>query len=462
MSSPTGPLEVPDQGLAPTPRVASLRNNSAARLASDLLGVVFALVAATVAARLLGPAGKGYYSSLLLLGGLFIQCFGAGLGEAAIVLAGRGQATLPRAVSGTMVAILPLSVVAGLLFWVTATTVLHTTDPQGGAAVLLGSVLVTLNTCYTTIVSFLVARERVVAVAVLAILSNGSATVALWLLLGVGGGHVGLAVLGAVLGAAAGLVATMVVLRRAHISLRPALARDYLPAAFRLGVALQVSNLLVLLTARLDLILVYRFSGATAAGGYSIALTIGALVGSAPIAVSYAAFPRLATLDDRDARLLTLQVFRIGMAAAISAWVVLSVASPFVIPLVFGRAYTPAIVPTLILVPAGVLWSGQWLLCRASAARGVPRPLLVSFAVSFLTMVGLDLVLIGPFGAVGAAIAATVSPALGLAIAVRYYQGDGWELSGFVPRAHDFVDFVETARGILTRGRPAVSGVSQD
>jgi O-antigen/teichoic acid export membrane protein len=217
-----------------------------------------------------------------------------------------------------------------------------------------------------------------------------------------------------------------------------------------------VSNLLVLLTARLDLILVFRFSGATEAGGYSVALTIGALVGSAPIAVSYASFPRLATLQDAPARLLTLQVFRIGIAAAISAAALLGAVSPFVIPLIFGRAYRPAIAPTLFLVPAGVLWSGQWLLCRASAARGVPRPLLVSFATSFLSMVALDLILIGPYGAVGAAVAATVSPALGLAVAVRYYRADGWNLAGFVPRRQDFVDFVRAARAMLTRGRPAV------
>jgi Na+-driven multidrug efflux pump len=80
----------------------------------------------------------------------------------------------------------------------------------------------------------------------------------------------------------------------------------------------------------------------------------------------------------------------------------------------------------------------------------------VSFATSFLSMVALDLILIGPYGALGAAVAATVSPALGLAVAVRYYRADGWHLAGFVPRRQDFVDFVRAARAMLTRGRPAV------
>lgn len=449
MQSSSGPLD--PAGPATGPGLPSLRQNSLARLVADLLGIGFALVAATVAARLLGPSGKGYYSSLLLLAGLMIQIFGAGLGEAAIVLAGRGQASLAQAVSGTVFALIPLSIAGALVFWVTATTLLETDDPQRGTAVLLGAALVVLNTSYSTVISFLLARERVVALAVLSVAANGSATFALWYLLAVRDGGMGAAILAAVVGGAVGLSGTVVVLARAGITLRPRLVHTYLPAAFRLGVALQVSNLLVLLTARLDLLLVFRLSGATEAGAYSVALTIGALVGSAPIAVSYASFPRLATLQGDEAGSLTRQVVRVGMAAAITTGVVLALISPAVIPLVFGSEYAPAVGPALILIPAGVLWSGQWLLCRAAAARGVPRPLLVSFSASFVAMLVLDLILIGPFGAEGAAVAAAVAPALGVALAMRHYQGMGEDLVGFLPRPADFVAFVTTVQGMLIR-----------
>ena len=453
MQTPSGPLD--PSGASPAPVLPSLRQNSMARLVADLLGVGFAFVAATIAARLLGPAGKGYYSSLLLLAGLVIQLFGAGLGEAAIVISGRGKATLDTAVSGTVFALIPLSLAAGLVFWVVATAALETTDAQRGMAVALGSLLVVLTTGYTTIVAFLVARERLVAVAALSVAGTGGTTLALWFFLAVRDGGMGAAILASVLGAAVGLAGTLILLRRASLPLRPRLTRDYLPAAFRLGVALQVSNLLVLLTARLDLLLVYRLGDAAEAGGYSVALTIGALVGSAPIAVSYASFPRLATLGEEEAAALTRQVVRVGMAAAVFAGTVLAATAPVLIPVAFGSAYSPAVVPTLILVPAGILWSGQWLLCRAAAARGVPRPLLVSFAVSFLTMLVLDLLLIGPFGAEGAAVAAAVAPALGLAIALGYYQRGGDKVRGFVPRPADFVAFLTTVRAMVTRGRPA-------
>ena len=451
MQTPSG---LPDPaGPVPDPALPSLRRNSLARLVADLLGIGFALVAATVAARLLGPAGKGYYSSLLLLGGVTIQVFGAGLGEAAIVLAGRGRVSLNEAASATVWAILPLGLAGGALFWAVSTALLESTDPERGVAVALGSLLVVLNTAYTTVVSFLVARERVAAVAALSVASTGSATFALWLLLGVRGGGVGTAVLAAVLGAVVGLGGTVALLLRASVSLRPRLSRAYLRLAVRLGVALQVSNLLVLLTARLDLLLVYRLSGATEAGAYSVALTVGALVGSVPIAVSYATFPRLAAVDEEQGRALTRQVVRVGLAAAITAGAALALVSPFVIPVAFGSEYSPAIVPTLILVPAGVLWSGQWLLCRAAAARGFPRPLLVSFGVSFLAMLALDLVLIGPFGGEGAAAAAAVAPAVGLLVALGYYRKLGEDMRGFLPRPADFVAFVTTLTEMVARAR---------
>jgi O-antigen/teichoic acid export membrane protein len=421
-----------------------------ARLLADLLGIAFAVASATVAARFLGLAGKGYYSSLLLLAGVFIQLSGAGLGEAAIVLAGRGQASLAVAVSATVFAVVPLSVTGGLAFWATSTALLRTTDPRAGLAVILASVVVALNTFYSTIVWFLVAREKVVRVAVLSIVSTGSAAAALWFLLAVRGQGVAGGILAGVIGAVVGLGGALTLLRGASVSLRPSLARDYLRAAFRLGLALQVSNLLVLFAARLDLILVYRLRGPSIAGAYSVALTIGALVGCAPMAASYAAFPRLASVDEEQSRVLTLQVFRLGMAIAILTGAALALVSPYVIPLAFGEQYRSAVGPTLILIPGGVFWSGQWLLCRAAAARGAPRQLLVSFAASLVTMIGLDLVLIGPFGGAGAAVAATTSAMTGFVVAFGYRHRAGWDLGGFVPRLADLRSLLTTLRRSAT------------
>jgi len=438
---------------APSP---SLRHNSFARLAADLVGLVFALIGATITARLLGPAGKGYYSSLILLGGLILQIFSAGLGEAAIVLSGNGRASLQDAASATAAAILPLAVAAGGVFVVSA-GILLPNDSDGLNTVLLAGGMVAVNVIYNTCVCFLVAKERVIPVAAIAVLATGLSTALLWLFLvpldlGTPG-----AMLGGILGSAVAVCTTLFLLLRSGLSPRPRVLPSYLKAAARFGAALQFSNLLVQLTARLDLVLVYRLSTPAQAGSYSIALTLGALVGSVPLALAYAAFPRLAVVDDDEARALTAQVFRMGVTSAVIAACGLALVTPVAIPFVFGSAYTSAIGPTLLLIPAGVLWSGQWLLCRAAAARGTPRPLLVSFAVSFAVMVSLDFPLIPHLGANGAALASLLASAIGLVVAVAHYRRQGWDGTAFVPRGQDVRALVAYLRGLVSPHRAVPS-----
>lgn len=433
----------------------SLRTNSAARLVADLLGIVLALVAATITARLLGPAEKGYYSSLVLLGGLFVQLFSAGLGEAAIVLSGRRRTTLQDAVSGTTAAVVPLSLVAFAVFFLSATSLLPSADGDTGPAPLIASLMVGVTVLYTTSVSFLVAREKLVAVAALAVLSNGLTTLLLLPLVGALDMGTSGALLAGVVGSAVALAITIDLVRRSGISLRPRRVNGYLAAAVRFGAALQFSNLLVLMTARLDLVLVYRLSTPREAGSYSVALTIGALVGAVPMALSYASFPRLAVVEEGEARELTGTVFRIGMVAAIAGAAVLGAVTPLAVPLLFGRPYMEAIGPTLLLVPGGVLWSAQWLLCRAAAARGAPGALLVSFGLTFCAMVALDIVLIPELGAIGAGIASLVAPCLGLAVTVGFYRRAGVDWRGFIPRPNDVAVLARTLRQMVPGGRPA-------
>ena len=458
----TGPVALPPPISAegpPAPNLPSLRHNSLARLAADLLALVFALVAATITARVLGPAGKGYYSSLVLLGGLLLQVFSAGLGEAAIVLVGRGRASLQDAASATTAAIVPLCLAAAGFLYLTARVVLPH-RPGGSATLLLASAVVAVNVLYNTGASFLVAKEKVIPVAGVAILAAVLSTAMLWIFLipadlGIAG-----AMLAGILSSAVAVVTTMWLLVRSGLSLRPRFTPGYLRSAARFGAALQFSNLLVQLTARLDLVLVYRLSTPADAGDYSIALTVGALVGVVPLALAYAAFPRLALVDDREARALTAQVFRMGITAAVVVASLLAVVTPVAVPLVFGQRYAGAIGPTLLLIPAGVLWSGQWLLCRAAAARGEPRTLLISFAVSFGIMVAADFVLIEPFGGAGAGLASVVASGVGLLLSVDHYRRRDWDGRDFVPRWQDVRSLATYVRGMVSPARRSAAAGS--
>jgi O-antigen/teichoic acid export membrane protein len=438
-------------------RRPSFRNNFAARFTADVYGLVTSLAAATITARALGPSGRGFYASLVLLCVLFVQLFNAGLGEAAVVLPGRGSTDARSAVAATTTVIGPLSIAGAVAFMVTAALVLDPDTSNERLALVLGGVLVLLNTVATTISWFLVSRERLVAIAVLTMISATLSTLALFLLVGVADLGIAGAIVAAILGCLLLLVPMSALIRREGISLKPSWDGAYLRSAARFGMAVQVSNLLVQMTGRLDLILVYRILDSAAAGRYSIGLTIGTLVGSVPTAIAFASFPRLPTLSNAEAQALTTQLFRIGVSSAIACGAVLAVATPVLLTLVFGDDYRGAIGPTMVLIPGGILWSGQWILGRAAAARNDTKPLVVSFSASFVSMILLDVALVEPFGVMGAAAASLIASAVGFVIALLYYRRSGWRFRDLVPRFADLRAMLTVVAQMLRalRRRPA-------
>jgi O-antigen/teichoic acid export membrane protein len=387
----------------------SLARDSGARLAADAFALVASLVTATVTARALGPAGKGYYASLTLLATVLVAVCDVGIGDALIVLTGRGRASLTDAVSSTVRALLVLVPAGAVAFLLAGALLFDAGGADDRLTLLLGAALVATGICYSTLVSVPLAMQRVMTASGLSALAAGAAAAAALVLVAALGLGVEGAVLAALVGTAAALAATLAGLRAGRVSLRPRRARGYLGQAVRLGVPFQLSNLLVVAAARLDLLLVFKLSGAAAAGRYSVALTVGALVSAVPTALAYAAFPRLPRL------------LRTGVGAALAAAAVLAAVTPIVVPALFGQSFAAAVTPALVLLAAGVLYSAQWLLARAWSARGAPQALFVSFAASFVVMVALDFALIPGRGATGAALAALAASAAGAAVVGAYH-----------------------------------------
>jgi O-antigen/teichoic acid export membrane protein len=381
---------------------------------------------------------------------LFVQLFNAGLGEAVIVMVGKGRAVLQTAVSATVAALFPVAVVGTVLFLLTGWLVLDVETSNDVLALMVSGASVLLNIFSSTLAWLLVSRERIVLHAFILIVSATTTTAAIYVLVVlVHWGTFG-AMLASLLGAGLTLIWLHRSLAREGISFLPAWNWTYLRAAARLGAAVQLSNLLVQMAGRLDLIFVYRIDGSAAAGLYSVSLTLGMLVGSVPMAIAFASFPRLARMEvEEEAQHLVASLFRSGAAASAFFALGLGLASPLVLPLVFGDEYRGAVAPTLLLVPAGVLWSGQWILCRSAMARGEPRPLAVSFTASFVAMVALDLALIGSHGIFGAALASFSSSAVGFIVAVAYYIAARRDWRLLVPRFGDAMLMVRTVRQML-------------
>jgi O-antigen/teichoic acid export membrane protein len=434
------------------PQPAGLMKNSVARFASDGTGLILGTISAIVTARVLGPSDKGTLAVLTFVTLLAIQCCTLGLGDAAVVRVGQGKASAQRALSSSLAIVFASSLVGALV--VLGYSALQI--PLGGdhvrAAVATACATVVVATVSQILVYIVYATQRIMAVTILtiamAVITTSGVLLFCWILdLGVFGG-----VLASLVAAAAGLACATVLLLRANVIPRPRLDLSYLRPALSFGLRAQLANVLAYSSARVDLLLVYAIAGRTQAGYYSVALTLGTITGFVAIALSYASFPRMTRMDEADALRLTTQLTRAGFAVGVVLGVGLSVALFGLIPLLLGSAYDGALWPAIVLLFGNVLWGGQWMLSRAIAARGDATLLLRSFGLNLAVMVVSDLILIPPFGALGAAIGSVLAPAAGLALCLWIYRGMGVSVGQLIPRPAD----LRAVQDAIRRGARAV------
>ena len=265
----------------------------------------------------------------------------------------------------------------------------------------------------------------------------------------------GFGVVGAVLAILLGAIAQAGLLfarsMRMGLSLRPTYDPAFLREAVPYGLRVLGSDALGVLAGRLDLLLVYLIASHAAAGQYSIALTIAGLVGLAPFALAYVTFQRIAVQSDADALELVARSCRSALVLATLTAIALAAIAVPLIPLVFGRAYSPAMVPALLLLVGSLPWSVQWILSRAAAAHANPTLTARSSGVTVIVMVGMDAALVPLIGIDGAGVGWCVAASAGLLVCTVHYGriGGARRLKTFVPTARDISETAIGIRGLL-------------
>jgi O-antigen/teichoic acid export membrane protein len=430
-----------------TAEVASSRlgRDSVARVLADATTVLVGLVAGVVTARTLGPAGKGTYATLSFLADTAGGCAAIGLGEVVVVMIARqGRRVQDVLSSAVALSLLTSLVVAGLFVALPPLFM----DADGIVpAVLFGAVTIACVAVMTPIAGVVVASGRVVQACVASAVGPIVTTIAIIVLLAVADLGLPAAMSAGAVGALASLLVFGTRLPKIGVSARPAFAGTALRDMARFGVAIQAGVMLQALSARVDLLMIYWLETGADAGQYSIALTFAMMVAAIPRAIAYAAFARLSRHEPDDSRALLIRSTRVALACAVVLALVLAAAAPVVVPAVFGEEFRPAVKPVLVILVGGLLAGVQWSIARGRAAQGESRALVLSFAASTVTMLLFDLVLIPPFGVVGAAIAAGIGPAVGCAVCLRPTTGIGRiRISELIPRRADLAVVLRAAK----------------
>jgi O-antigen/teichoic acid export membrane protein len=175
------------------------------------------------------------------------------------------------------------------------------------------------------------------------------------------------------------------------------------------GFRAQVGGVIMLMNLRLDFILVQLMAGPVVLGIYAISSKFAELVKVLSLALNYVLYPQFAREGAVKAAATARRLLLKSVMVTASVAVLLAVTAPFVIPFAYGSQFAAAVGPAQILLiglaadgAAGVLTGFLY---------GVGRPGLNSWAMGagLVVTVVLDLLLIPPLGASGAAIASSVA-----------------------------------------------------
>ncbi len=221
------------------------------------------------------------------------------------------------------------------------------------------------------------------------------------------------------------------------------------------GFKFHISILAGAIIFRADLLVVNHFRGAVEAGVYSVATQFALLLMLLPAVIATLLFPRITA--EQDARGETTCLVTRYTAFIMLFCCLAAVPFSFLLPLLYGAAFSDATGLMLILLPGVYLVGLESVLVQHFNALGLPRIIPVYWVVTLLANLLLVFALVPRFGPQGAAIASTLSYAMIFGLVALYFQATtGRSLSDvFILRRSEvqqllnLSSIVATARGSL-------------
>lgn len=193
--------------------------------------------------------------------------------------------------------------------------------------------------------------------------------------------------------------------------LKPKLQPDWalFKETFSYSTKAHLGNFAGLFNSRLDGWLVIVFLSAVEVGWYSVAVTVSFVAMSVTNSLSYVLFPRVAEQGHKQGRELVLKAVAANTLVQLLLCLLIGLASPIGIPIVFGASFSNTVLPVEILL-VGILFESSAVVI-ISGLRGLGYPLsgTISEVISLVATVGFLAIFLPLFGYVGAAIGSTLA-----------------------------------------------------
>jgi len=236
---------------------------------------------------------------------------------------------------------------------------------------------------------------------------------------------------------------------RSKVSLHIVFNDQALKRSLVYGVALYTGLAINTLHFRLDQFIVNSMLGPSDLGYYALAVRIAELVWLLDYVVVTASLYRVTSATRAEAIVITQRSLRLVAVLVIIPTVAIFALAPVLLPIMFGEAFQPSILPLWLLLPGIVSWSlARSLSPFISYQCGKPWYNTMGAVVAFAANLGANVILIPKLGVAGAALASSISYALNLAIiaSIFFRLSDARFLETFLPRREDIALVINIAK----------------
>ncbi|MFN8223541.1 MAG: oligosaccharide flippase family protein [Gaiellales bacterium] len=435
---------------APEPPARSLASATGILFVSRLVANAGYFVAVWILARSLGPEGRGAVAFVTVSALVASAIAAFGVPSAITVLAQRDPDRRAALLSGAVTFTLVVGLVVGASAF--GGMVALGAGPDAASTALLLSCIpaVAAIALFDLCVTYLVALGRTTAFALLVAVAPWLYAAVLALVALIADLTIPRAIaIWLVTGIVSGVVPVVVTAGRVGIATPDrALTRESVTFGFRAW----IGSLAGSLNFRLDQILMGLLATDAALGVYALAVNVSEVLLYVPAIVGMLLVPLVARTPPAERTGAVTRLFRQSLVLTAVTCLGAAAIGPVAIPFVFGDAFRPSVTPFLALLPGAFGFAALRLFSSALVGSSRPGGSSVGPVVALVAGVALDLALIPPYGATGAAIAASGAfLAGGAAAAITYRRETPYPYASLLPSTGDARDAVTLVRRALHR-----------
>lgn len=385
--------------------VSVFGSNLAVTLSNLLIGILLS--------RILGAAGFGIYSSIIVIPVIVIGFTQFGIRRSTIYHIGNKILPEENIISALFLLLLWTSalsiIICGIAFFFYGT---QNYDP-----LIIGIVLLTIPLLLANIFAggIFLGKEEIRNSNIV----NASPTVLTLLLTVVFVWILPLSILGAFIAIGlANLVTFFFVFRKLLVQSLVKINWKYqepvMKSMLKLGLVNAIAIFVMQLNYRMDILMLKQLSTYEQVGFYSLATQIAEQLWHIPVAIEMIILSRSAnTTDHRFLHKTVASIFRVSLILGLAGGAIIFFISPSLVPLIFGREFIPTVPIIQTILPGVLILVGFRILNSRLTGMGKPQVAIYTFVPALLINFILNLILLPGYGGIGAAWATNVSYAAG-------------------------------------------------